>query len=66
VRCLRQVTQAILLCSTQESEARMGESSKSASTPMGAVLLSYASQDGEAAKRICEALRAAGIEVWFD
>jgi hypothetical protein len=44
----------------------MGESSKSASTPMGAVLLSYASQDGEAAKRICEALRAAGIEVWFD
>jgi hypothetical protein len=41
----------------------MGESSKSASTPMGAVLLTYASQDGEAAKRICEALRAAGIEV---
>jgi hypothetical protein len=33
---------------------------------MGAVLLSYASQDSEAAKRICEALRAAGIEVWFD
>jgi Flp pilus assembly protein TadD len=32
----------------------------------GAVFLSYASQDAEAAKRICEALRAAGIEVWFD
>ena len=31
-----------------------------------AVFLSYASQDGEAAGRICEALRAAGIEVWFD
>src|SRR5450432_3337589 len=31
-----------------------------------AVFLSYASQDAEAAKRICEALRAAGIEVWFD
>src|SRR5882757_4232675 len=31
-----------------------------------AVFLSYASQDTEAAKRICEALRAAGIEVWFD
>jgi len=30
------------------------------------VFLSYASQDAEAAKRICEALRAAGIEVWFD
>jgi len=32
----------------------------------GAVFLSYASEDSEAAKRICEALRAADIEVWFD
>ena len=32
----------------------------------GAVFLSYASQDAEAAKRICEGLRAAGIAVWFD
>jgi len=31
-----------------------------------AVFLSYASQDAEAASRICEALRTAGIEVWFD
>jgi TolB-like protein/Tfp pilus assembly protein PilF len=31
-----------------------------------AVFLSYASQDGEAAQRICEALRVAGIEVWLD
>jgi len=31
-----------------------------------AVFLSYASQDAEAARRICEALRGAGIEVWFD
>lgn len=31
-----------------------------------AVFLSYASQDIEAAQRICEALREAGIEVWFD
>ncbi len=31
-----------------------------------AVFLSYASQDAEDAQRICEALRAAGIEVWFD
>jgi eukaryotic-like serine/threonine-protein kinase len=31
-----------------------------------AVFLSYASQDAEAARRICEALRAAGMEVWFD
>src|ERR1700733_8023235 len=31
-----------------------------------AVFLSYASQDAEAAQRICEALRLSGIEVWFD
>ncbi len=31
-----------------------------------AVFLSYASQDAEDARRICEALRAAGVEVWFD
>jgi TolB-like protein/cytochrome c-type biogenesis protein CcmH/NrfG len=37
----------------------MGESNK-------AVFLSYASQDAEAAKRICEALRQGGIEVWLD
>jgi TolB-like protein/Flp pilus assembly protein TadD len=34
--------------------------------PSHAVFLSYASQDAEAAQRICAALRAAGIEVWFD
>jgi len=32
----------------------------------GAVFLSYASQDEEAATRICDALRAAGVEVWLD
>ena len=42
------------------------ESAKDASTLTGAVFLSYASQDAEAARRICEALRAAAIEVWFD
>ena len=31
-----------------------------------AVFLSYASQDAEAARGICESLRAAGIEVFFD
>ena len=31
-----------------------------------AVFLSYASQDAEAAQLICDALRTAGIEVWFD
>ncbi|MFZ2507627.1 MAG: TIR domain-containing protein [Steroidobacteraceae bacterium] len=36
------------------------------SGPAGAVFLSYASQDTEAVERICEALRASGIEVWLD
>src|SRR3954463_4546177 len=36
------------------------------SEPGKAVFISYASQDLEAAKRICDALRAAGVEVWFD
>jgi TolB-like protein len=30
------------------------------------VFLSYASEDAGVAKRICDALRAAGIDVWFD
>ena len=30
------------------------------------MFLSYASEDAGAAERICEALRAAGVEVWFD
>jgi TolB-like protein/Flp pilus assembly protein TadD len=37
----------------------------SAATP-GAVFLSYASQDADAARRIADALRAADVEVWFD
>jgi TolB-like protein len=34
--------------------------------PSQAVFLSYASEDAAAAERICEALRTAGVEVWFD
>ena len=34
--------------------------------PSHAVFLSYASQDAQAAQRIAQALRASGIEVWFD
>jgi len=34
--------------------------------PSRAVFLSYASQDAEAAQRLCDALRAAGVDVWFD
>ena len=45
----------------------MGEEPpKPANTSTGAVFLSYASDDVEAAERIATALRAAGIEVWFD
>ena len=36
------------------------------STQTGAVFLSYASEDAEAAQRVCTALRSAGVEVWFD
>jgi TolB-like protein/class 3 adenylate cyclase/Tfp pilus assembly protein PilF len=35
-------------------------------SPGKAVFLSYASQDAEAARRICDSLRAGGVEVWFD
>jgi len=34
--------------------------------PSRAIFLSYTSQDAAAARRICDALRAAGLEVWFD
>jgi TolB-like protein/Tfp pilus assembly protein PilF len=36
------------------------------SEPGRAVFLSYASQDAEPAQHLCDALRAAGVEVWFD
>jgi adenylate cyclase len=34
--------------------------------PARAVFLSYASEDAQGAQRIADALKAAGIEVWFD
>jgi len=37
-----------------------------ARAPSRPIFLSYASQDTAAAARLCEALRAAGLEVWFD
>ena len=36
------------------------------STPTKAIFLSYASQDAEIARRICDALQALGLKVWFD
>ncbi|MBV8307190.1 MAG: TIR domain-containing protein, partial [Gammaproteobacteria bacterium] len=37
-----------------------------ASMPVGAVFLSYASEDAAAAERMAVTLRTAGIQVWFD
>jgi TolB-like protein/Flp pilus assembly protein TadD len=66
-RCLRQPLSAFSLSPYKIKRGRMkGEPPTQVSAPAGGVFLSYASQDAEAAKRICEALRAAGIEVWFD
>jgi TolB-like protein/cytochrome c-type biogenesis protein CcmH/NrfG len=51
------------------AEEKPAAQSKRVSSPpvaRGAVFLSYASQDAVAAARIATALRAAGIEVWFD
>ena len=36
------------------------------SAPKGAVFLSYAREDADAARRIADALRSQGVEVWFD
>lgn len=36
------------------------------SAPQGAVFLSYAREDTDAARRIAEALRSSGMEMWFD
>jgi TolB-like protein/Tfp pilus assembly protein PilF len=47
-----------------EQMAEGGDEKASSSTPT--VFISYASQDAEAAQHVCQALRAAGIEVWFD
>jgi hypothetical protein len=38
----------------------------SMNAPAQAVFLSYASQDSEPARVLCEAIRATGVEAWFD
>ncbi|HBL30633.1 MAG TPA: molecular chaperone Tir [Acidobacteria bacterium] len=42
------------------------EAGSAGSVPDGAVFVSYASEDLDAASRLVEGLRAAGLEVWFD
>jgi hypothetical protein len=39
---------------------------ESQAEPAGAVFLSYAFEDTDAAGRIAMSLRAGGVEVWFD
>jgi TolB-like protein/Flp pilus assembly protein TadD len=48
------------------TEEKIETGNSQPSTAPGAVFLSYASEDAAAAERIATALRAAGIEIWFD
>jgi TolB-like protein/cytochrome c-type biogenesis protein CcmH/NrfG len=48
---------------TSESNADASTANRAAQR---AVFLSYASEDAPAAQKICAALRAGGVEVWFD
>jgi TolB-like protein/Tfp pilus assembly protein PilF len=48
------------------TEEKSASGISEASTPPGAVFLSYASEDAAAAEWIATALRGAGVEVWFD
>jgi TolB-like protein len=47
-------------------EMAEGDGDEKASARAPTVFISYASQDTDAAERICDALRAVGLEVWFD
>ncbi len=54
---------------THPAEARKAEpeaGTAGRSIPTGAIFVSYASEDREAASRLAEGLRSAGLEVWFD
>jgi TolB-like protein/Tfp pilus assembly protein PilF len=52
--------------SAEEDREPVSAVSSQATISAGAVFLSYASEDAAAAERIAAALRAAGVEVWFD
>jgi hypothetical protein len=55
-----------------EAPDAIGKGTPTSGGPMGgdgstkALFLSYASQDAAAARRIGDALREAGLDVWFD
>jgi pimeloyl-ACP methyl ester carboxylesterase len=61
LRCIGRIEPRYIILIDQHGDAgaRVSKDSK-------AVFLSYASQDAEAARRICDALRAAGVQVWLD
>jgi hypothetical protein len=52
--------------SAEKDQKPVSAVSAPAAMPAGAVFLSYASEDAQAAERIATALRSGGIEVWFD
>ncbi len=56
---------ARLDCRRKEGAA-LNAMSEPSSSATQAIFLSYAREDAESARRIAEALRSSGIEVWFD
>ena len=52
--------------SAEEDREPISTVHSKASVPVGAVFLSYASEDAGAAERIASALLSGGIQVWFD
>lgn len=52
--------------SAKPEPAPVIETASVAQFPDGAVFISYANEDLDAASRLAEGLRAAGLEVWFD
>ena len=64
LRCVGLGPRGILPKPHKTKRARMGaESAEPVSTATRAVFLSYASQDAGASQRVCQSLRASGIEV---
>src|SRR6185436_2944158 len=66
-QCTRQSARWLANLSPDPTSPSFQLSVRFMSEPAGqAVFISYASQDAGAARRVCEALQMAGVEVWFD
>lgn len=61
----RATDRRIVSCRPQANPPK-GLDFDSVTEPAKAAFLSYASEDAPAAQRICDALRSAGIDVWYD